>query len=162
MTIYQFTPTIGSNFTFNPVLDGNNYQATVTWNVFGQRWYLNLSDSNGNLVICTALVSSDDEHGISSISWDSGVVTVVATVPHFLSLGTPVVLNISGNSPDGYNGLYLCSVTGPSTFTYPLTIDPGQQVTLGSYGSIVDLCYGMFANSTLAYYANNNQFVTTP
>lgn len=162
MTIYPFAQTVGANFTFNPILNGKTYQATVTWNVFGQRWYMNINDLAGNLIIATAVVSSDDQKAIESISWAYGVVTVTATLPHFMPLGTVANLNISGNTPNGYNGLFPCSITGPLTFTYLLSSYPGQQVTLGYFGGLIDLSAGLLKPSMLAYYANSNQFVTSP
>ena len=162
MTIYPFAPAIGTNFTFNPVLDNVTYQATITWNVFRQNWYLNLYNLSGILIVCRAVTSSDDTKGISNIAWDNGVVTVTATFPHFLTLGTVVNLNMIGNNPTGYNGVFACDITGPTTFTYLLTNNPGQQVTLGYFGGIVDLTHGFFDTSALVYYTNNNQFVTIP
>jgi Domain of unknown function (DUF6983) len=160
--IIPFPQTIGQNLTFNPVLDGNTYQVTITWNIFGNRWYFNLYNLNGALVTCRALVSSDDQHSIESIVWDNGVVTVTASSPHFFGLGDVVNLNISGNTPIEYNGIYPCDVTGTTTFTYLLTNNPGQQVVIGNFGSIVDLTHGFFNTSTIAYYANSNQFVVSP
>ncbi len=162
MILYPFTPAIGQNITFNPVLNGNTYTANITWNVFGQRWYLNLYDANNNLIIATAVVSSDDTHPINSISWSGNTVTIEADSPHFLKIGTLVNLALTGNNPDAYNGVYQCAVTGPSTLTYSLTTDPGQQVTAGYFGGIVDLCSGLLAPSALVYYANTSQFATLP
>ena len=162
MMIIPFPQTIGQNLTFNPVLNGNTYQVTITWNIFGQRWYFDLYDLSGVLIVCRALVSSDDQHAIESIAWDNGIVTVTAVSPHFLNLGTVVNLNLSGNTPDEYNGIYPCDITGPLTFTYALTNDPGQQVVIGYFGGIVDLTHGFFTTSYIAYYANSNQFVVSP
>jgi len=162
MTLFPFTPAIGQNMTFNPVLNGTTYSAIITWNVFGQRWYLNLSDSSGNLIISTAVVSSDDPYAIESISWLNNVVTVTASNPHFLKLGTLVNLSLKGNSPDAYNGLFQCTVTGPNTFTYAMTSNPGQSVTAGYFGGIVDLCVGQFTPSALVFYNNSSQFATLP
>ncbi len=162
MTLFPFTPAIGQNMTFNPVLNGVTYSAIVTWNVFGQRWYLNLYDSSGNLIIATAVVSSDDPYSIEAISWINNVVTVTTSYPHFLKLGTVVNLALTGNSPDAYNGLFQCLVTGPSTFTYAMDSNPGQSVTVGYFGGIVDLCAGQFSPSTLVFYNNSSQFATLP
>lgn len=162
MTTYPFTPAIGQNISFNPTLNSNTYTANITWNIFGQRWYLNLYDSNNNLIIATAVVSSDDTHPISSISWTNNLVTVESTTPHFLKLGTLVNLAITGNNPSGYNGMYQCAVSGPSTFTYKLTANPGNVITTGQFGGIADLCAGQLAPSALVYYSNNSQFATLP
>lgn len=59
MTTYvPFSPSAARAFQFSPTLDGATYTGVVTWNTFGQRWYLNLYDLGGNLVICTPLIGS--------------------------------------------------------------------------------------------------------
>lgn len=160
--IFQFTPDIGQNQSFQPILDGNIYAAAITWNIFAQRWYLNLSDLNGNLIIYRAVSSSADPAAIANISWSQGIVTVVTEAPHFLGLGVVAELNISDNSPAGYNGIVDCNVTGPNTFTYALTADPGQQTQVGHFGSVVDLTDGAFVDSVLVYYDNSSTFVSIP
>lgn len=160
--IYPFTGAVGSNMTFNPTLDGQIYGATVTWNAYGQRWYLNLSDLSGNLIIARAITSSDDPKPISSISWSYGVVTANVVTRHFLRLGSVVNLRISGASPDGYNGVYACRITGPSSFEYDLSTNPGQQVAAGNYVGIIDLTQGAFTTSRLVYYENASVFEVFP
>ena len=59
MTTYAFQPSTVAQFTFNPTLDGAVYSASVTWNLFGQRWYLNINETNGPLILCRPLVASD-------------------------------------------------------------------------------------------------------
>lgn len=39
-------------------LDNAPYTAAATWNVYGQRWYLTLTDQNANVVWSGALVGS--------------------------------------------------------------------------------------------------------
>lgn len=66
MTTYVlFTPSPSIPFQFAPVLDGATYNAIVTWNYAGQRYYINLYDSNGNLVFCLPLIASPDDYSIS-------------------------------------------------------------------------------------------------
>jgi hypothetical protein len=162
MTAYPFSPSPLQNVTFNPILGTNTYVATIVWNVFGQRWYLNLTDSLGNLLISTAVVSSQDPQGIASITWTDNLVTVETAVPHWLPLGSQARVYVSGCTPDAYNGLQTVSVTGPSTFTYPLDADPGETTVAGTFGGVIDLSAGLVAGSMLLYYAATNQFVTTP
>lgn len=159
---YPFTGGIGVNMTFNPVLDNNIYNAVIVWNAYAQRWYLNLSDLNGNLTISRAVTASNDPRPISAISWSQNVVSVVTDTPHFFRIGSVVNLRISGTSPDGYNGVYLCRITGPSSFQYDLTTNPGQQVSAGNYGGIIDLTDGAFTSSVLVFYNNSQTFETIP
>lgn len=62
---------------------------------------------------------------ISTITWSLNVATATTVSPHGLSIGDTLELTISGATPSGYNGTYLCTVTGNTTFTYPLAVNPG-------------------------------------
>lgn len=161
MTVYPFQPNAAQNLVFNPVLDGVTYTATVTWNVFGQRWYLNLTDVNGNLVLCTAVVSSADPQPLAALSWSDGLVTAETVDPHGVPVGAQANLLLQGDTPSGYDGLQLVTATGPSGFTYPLATDPGTAVQLGACGGIVDLGAGLFG-SLLLYFAASASFATVP
>lgn len=74
------------------------------------------------------------EIAIATIVWASGgggTVTVTTATPHGWANGaTPAVL-ISGVLPAGYNGQFAITVTGASTFTYPLASNPGAETQLG-------------------------------
>jgi len=65
--------------------------------------------------------------------WAGSVVTVTTTLPHNLPLNQTVKLVIAGSVPTGYNGTVLALVTGASTFTYPLTSNPGTISTEGTW-----------------------------
>lgn len=67
MTAFHFSPSVNANFTFQPTLDGNVHDAIVTWNLFGQRFYLNLYDLSGALVVCRALVGSPNDQDIDLV-----------------------------------------------------------------------------------------------
>ena len=59
MTIIPFQPANTSPpFQTVVTLDGAQYALTVTWNVYGQRWYVTLTDDNGNIVWNGAMVGS--------------------------------------------------------------------------------------------------------
>lgn len=59
-TLIAFAPNNQDTPPFSTVmqLDGNYYNAAVTWNVYAQRWYLTLSDQSGNVIWNGALVGS--------------------------------------------------------------------------------------------------------
>ena len=101
-----------------------------------------------------------------ALAWsnDSGVGLVTATTAarHNLPLGQRVNLAISGEVPAGYNGNYLCAVTGPSTFTYPLVADPGIETTPGTYSPNIDIFAGYFAASTTVFRESAQQFEVNP
>ena len=72
---------------------------------------------------------------ISSLTWTDEVVTADTASPHGLATGAMLYLTIAGASPAGYNGTYPCTVTGTSSFTYPLATNPGSETTPGTWQS---------------------------
>ncbi len=70
---------------------------------------------------------------ITSITWAGNVATVTTTAPHGFLLADTLLVTITAASPTGYNGTYTITVTGASTFTYPLVINPGGSSFAGMY-----------------------------
>lgn len=66
---------------------------------------------------------------ITSITWSGGVATVTTSTSHGYTTGISVV--IENAVPDEYNGEYVITVTGATTFTYVLADDPGSETTPG-------------------------------
>lgn len=65
-TLSPFLPTATKVFSFAPTLDGVQFNAIIAWNLAG-RWYLNLYDLNGTLILCCALISSPDDYDINML-----------------------------------------------------------------------------------------------
>ena len=161
MTNFAFTP---SNLTapqFTPTLDGDVYTCTVTWNLFGQRYFVNCFDNQNNPVFSVPLVTSPKAKEISGLSWDAASLRAYVETknPHGFRVGSVVVLTLGGTTPSGYNGEYECYITSSNTFFYSLNQDPGQLVTLGVASFQVSLTKGYF-NSTMVY--RNGQFEVNP
>lgn len=59
-TLIPFQPNPSGNPPFRTIftLDSQSVVGTVTWNVFGQRWYLSLTDQSGNNLWTGAMVGS--------------------------------------------------------------------------------------------------------
>ena len=74
---------------------------------------------------------------LASLSWAGGTVTATTEAAHGL-LGT-LWLTVAGAIPGGYNGVFLATVTGPSTFTYELDASPGGAASVPGVYSIEDL-----------------------
>jgi hypothetical protein len=65
--ITQFSPTANAPFQFQATLlgptalvasfTGTTFNVSVPWNTTGQRWYVTITDQNGNLVLSRALTS---------------------------------------------------------------------------------------------------------
>lgn len=70
---------------------------------------------------------------LASITWSGGVVTATATVAHGFTIGDSLYLTIAGVTPTGYNGVFLCTVTSTTAFTYLLASNPGASTVQGSY-----------------------------
>lgn len=70
---------------------------------------------------------------LSSLVWSGGVVTATTTAPHGFSNGAVFNMTIAGATPTGYNGTFLATITGASTFTYPLVSSPGFETAPGTY-----------------------------
>lgn len=62
---------------------------------------------------------------LSSLTWLSSVVTGTTTAPHGWTNGDVIGAVIAGTTPSAYNGSYQITITGASTFTYPLVSNPG-------------------------------------
>ena len=66
MTTYvDFSPSTTASFQFQPTLDGAIYTAIINWNLYGQRYYLNLYTLQGTLVLCIPLIGSPATYDIS-------------------------------------------------------------------------------------------------
>lgn len=59
-TYVQFTPSTTSSppFQFTATMSGVDYTVTTTWNVYGQRWYINVYDSDGTRLKTQPLIAS--------------------------------------------------------------------------------------------------------
>lgn len=68
---------------------------------------------------------------ITSLAWNTNVVTATTTAPHGIPNEHAVAVTISGATPTAYNGTFLATSTGTSTFTYPLVGDPGSETVPG-------------------------------
>jgi hypothetical protein len=64
-SITPFTPTNAGAFQFGATFDGVNYICVVTWNLWAQRWYLNVYTVTGDLIVARALIASPAGYGIN-------------------------------------------------------------------------------------------------
>lgn len=160
-TVFQFAPSPLAPFQFQPTLDGATYSAVVTWNTFGQRWYLNLYSLDGTLVVCEALIGSGDPINLASLSWANGIATATLAVPSGWKIGSVIELTIAGCVPDAYNGSVLAAISNDVTFTYPIADDPGGTTQLGVASYDIDLVWPYFA-STLVFRESSQQFEVNP
>lgn len=70
---------------------------------------------------------------ISTITWSGSVATVTTAAPHGWTMSDVIPGTITGASPTGYNVVnVLFTITGSSTFTYPLVVNPGSSSSTGT------------------------------
>ena len=66
-TLITFTPTANANFQFNCVLDGNPHTVIVTWNNYTPRYYINVYDTAGQLIVISPLIGSPNGYDINLV-----------------------------------------------------------------------------------------------
>ena len=164
-TFTQFNPPLDAPFRFSAQLDGASYTITDPWNLFSQRWYVQVVDQYGNIVFLLPQIESQATVTLSSLIWsqeiNSGQVTATTQVPMPYPLGSIVNLTIYGAQPTTYNGAWQCLVTSPQTFTFTLPTDPGLNTTPGAYAQDVSITAGYFT-STLVWRPETGNFEVSP
>lgn len=91
---------------------------------------------------------------ITSLTWSGGTVIVnAASAIPGRTTGDSFRTTIAGTSPAGFSGLVLATVTGTNSFSYPLAVNPGAEVTPGTYsppgqGELVAEVDTFFAQNT--------------
>jgi len=73
-TLYQFTPGLDTNFTFQPTIGAQQYTVVVVWQLFGQRWMVNLYTLQQALVFSRPLRASPENYDINLLAgyFDTG------------------------------------------------------------------------------------------
>jgi len=163
-TVYPFTPSRNGYppFQFQPTLDGNVYTAITTWNAAAQRWYLNLYALDGTLVVAIPVIGSPAALPLQSLNWAFGTVTATIENPHNIPLGAQAKLTVAGCAPAAFNGTFIVSATGPTSFSYKVPANPGQASRLGIAAFNVNLVAGYFTTSLLVFRESANQFEVSP
>jgi hypothetical protein len=142
----DFTPSTVGPFTFQPVIGGVTYNATITWNLFGQRFYLNLYDQGGNLILCTALVASGPRIPATFV-WNSPQTATATTLtPHNVPLGQIAQVRMS-ETDSGFDGSVQALGTGPNTLDYTIANPNVAQPAVG----IVDFALNLVASLQIGW-----------
>jgi len=66
-TIINFDPAPTANFQFTPVLDGIPYIAICTYNNYSPRYYINIYDNNGTLIMSRPIIGSPNNYDINLV-----------------------------------------------------------------------------------------------
>lgn len=162
-----FTPSTVAAFSFQPIIAGNQYTVTVTWNIFRggnasafEGYYANITDLSGNLVLCCPLVGGSP--GLqASLTWKDdttgGTATIVTAAPHNVPLAQLANVRVS-NTGTAFDGLWQALSTGATTLTYGLS-DPLQALPAsGTLDIPLNLVAGVIASGWLYYHEDTLQF----
>ncbi len=79
MTLIPFLPSQSATppFQTSVTLDGTSYALTVVWNVYGQRWYFQITDQAGNVKVYAPLVGSSLTNAVNLLFGFFSVSTLV-------------------------------------------------------------------------------------
>lgn len=75
---------------------------------------------------------------LSSITWTTNVATATTTAPHGWTTADVVEAVIAGATAAAYNGTFAITITGASTFTYPLVVNPGGSASVPGTVTLAD------------------------
>ena len=64
-TLITFSPSTVAPFQFNLTLDGVPYAAICPFNVYGQRYYINIYTLNQQLILSRPIIGSPDDYDIN-------------------------------------------------------------------------------------------------
>jgi hypothetical protein len=165
MQFIPFTPSrVGGvvPFQFSPTIDGETMDAIVTWNAAGQRWYVTLVNSSGDVIFHMALAGAPLGQTIETLEWQSGHALGTTVVPFSFRIGNTYDLAIYDCAPNGYNGRHRVLMTGPNSFSYALPVDPGLLTNAGSITFDLDMLAGYGFNSTMVYRSPTSMFEINP
>jgi hypothetical protein len=72
---------------------------------------------------------------VTAAAFTSGTVTYTITgeLPSYATTGTVMKIAISGMNPITYNGIFDATMVDATSFTVPMTADPGTAVTMGNW-----------------------------
>ena len=157
-TIIPFTPTNLAPFTFGPVLDGQPYNAIVTWALWGQRPYLNLFSASGPLVVTKAIVSSLDPVSTPLTTIRGSYLASVVPVesPSYIDINWSVS---SINVPSGTT-LGAVTPSGLVRLSQPALVTGTDQTA--SFSFVFDLIAGYGFDSTMVFNESSMSFIITP
>jgi len=107
----------------------------------------------GYIYSTVAIPGGATPQAISTITYSAGIATLTTASPHLLVTGN--IVSLAGQVPAAYIGNYTITVTGASTFTFPMDVDPG-----GAAGTKGTYTITQFAQITSPSFPANPQTVT--
>jgi hypothetical protein len=155
MTTYvDFVPSPVAAFQFQATFDAGQYNVVVTWNEFGQRYYINVYDLASNLILARSIASSGAQLS-ATFSWSSNYATAVTSGNHNVPVGQMAAIQVSGTGL-GYDGSYQALASSRTTLMFVLAENPGSPGS-GNVGQDINLLAGYFSSS-LVFRGATQQF----
>jgi hypothetical protein len=151
-----------SPFGFSPTLDFQPANALTPWSLFGRRWYLQLTDTGGNLVFLRSLVGSPDGVQNKLITVYKGCVVVETVRPHGFELMATVDITLVAVLPAMLNGTWRAYVTSPTSYQFPIMQVPEPISSYGRTDYNINLVKYYVLNSTLVFRDSTQNFEVTP
>jgi hypothetical protein len=149
---FTFRPSNTVAPSFQATLDGRLCNIVMTWNVAAQRYYINIYDTNGSLIVARSLVETSQSVPLNNLSWSNGIVTATLLTPQYWRrIGRIVEQTISNCQPDGYNGVFKCINLSATKFSYDLIANPGNIIVSGLVDRRKDMLQPWFTTSTMFY-----------
>jgi hypothetical protein len=159
-TSVAFTPSTTAAFTFQPVINGVQYNAVVTWNMVGKRYYLQLSDTSGNLLLCRSIVSSGPVLA-ATLTWEddgvNGLATAATATVHNVPIGQLANIRVS-QSGTGFDGSWQALSTGADMLTYALSNPDENQPVTGQLSFDVNLVATLNLGGILLFHYDSSSF----
>jgi hypothetical protein len=141
-SIVPWVPSQQTLFSFEATINGAQYLVSTPWNVFGQRYFLKIVDSSGNLILYRSLVATGPQIQ-GSFSWADNLATVQCASGHGVPLCGLVNVYIS-QTDSAFDGFVQALSTGPTTLTYALTTDPQESEPVsGAVNFTINLLAGL-------------------
>lgn len=144
-TFVPFTPGTVIAFSFSLTLGGVPYIATIPWSQYAQRYYLQLADQSGNIILYRGLVASGPRYP-SSFTWANGTVVATTSVLHWVPVGQCANIRVTDTNTT-MDGNFTVLATGPMSLAYSLAQPP--TVPLPQSGT-VNFDINLVAGLTLA------------
>jgi hypothetical protein len=174
MAVVDFQPSATANppFQFQATLDGAQYTVSVTWNLFGNRWYVTIRDVSGNLILMRPMVGSGAKIQ-AVLTWANGTATAALASAHNIPVGSVANVEVTDTGLT-YDGFWRALATDALTLTFQLPTDPTQYGVTGNVSQDVNLIGGQpssydsngnpatFFSSTLIYRSSSQQFEVSP
>lgn len=152
-TTIQFTPSTAGPFQFKPTIANTLYTAFVTQNLFGGRYYLNLFDQSGALVLSRPLSSTGPKLQ-ATLTWEDtgigGLATITTASAHNVPVGQLANVYVSQTGAS-FNGLWQVLSVSEIELTYALPNPNFVQPLPGSVSFPVNLVATLNVGGWLLY-----------